>query len=100
MQDQDVQKQMFRMIAGWQQSGLSQKLYCEQNEIKYHVFHYWYKRFRNSRSVNTTPAFIPLQIKSPQTVSTNAGIELVLTDGRRILFNQPVTADFIKAIIS
>lgn len=100
MQDQDVREQMFNLVNGWQQSGLSQKAYCEQNEIRYHVFHYWYKRFRDSQAANTEATFIPLQIKSLQPAIANAGIELWLTDGRRILFNQPVSADFIKAIIS
>ncbi len=100
MQDQDVREQMFNLVNGWQQSGLSQKAYCEQNEIRYHVFHYWYKRFRDSQVANKEVTFIPLQIKPLQPASANAGIELLLTDGRRILFNQPVSADFIKAIIS
>ena len=100
MQDQDVQKQMFGMVTDWQQSGLSQKLYCEQNGIRYHVFHYWYKRFRSGQAVSKEATFIPLQIKPLQAVDVSAGIELLLTDGRRILFNQPVSADFIKAIIS
>jgi hypothetical protein len=100
MRDQDVQKQMFGIIAGWQQSGVSQKDYCEQQGIRYHVFHYWYKRYRNSQVVSGEAAFIPLQIKPLQTTGVSAGIELLLTDGRRILFNQPVSADFIKAIIS
>lgn len=100
MKNQDVQTQMFEMIISWQQSGVSQKCYCVQHKIRYHIFHYWYKSFRNSQAVRTEPTFIPLQIKPSQPINTNAGIELLLTDGRRILFNQPVSADFIKAIIS
>lgn len=100
MQNRDVQQQMFNLISGWQQSGLSQKLFCEQHGIRYHVFHYWYKHFRNSQGFNKGVAFIPLQMKSLQPAVANAGIELLLTDGRRILFNEPVSADFIKAIIS
>ncbi len=100
MQDQEVQKKMFAMVAHWQQSGLSQKMFCEQNGIRYHVFHYWYKRFRDSQAINKEATFIPLQIKPLQNVSTHAGIELLLTDGGRLVFHQPVSAGFIKAIIS
>lgn len=100
MQVEDVQEQMFNLIRGWQQSGLSQKLYCEQQGIRYHVFHYWYKRFRESRADNKEGTFIPLQIKSLAPAGINAGIELVLADGNRVLFYQPVSADFIKGIIS
>jgi len=101
MQNRETEQQMFNMLTHWQQSGISQKLYCEQHGIRYHVFHYWYKRFRVSQAGSKNEGtFIPVQIKLPVTTGKNACIELLLTDGRRLLFNQPVTADFIKAIIS
>ncbi|WP_419628885.1 IS66 family insertion sequence element accessory protein TnpA, partial [Thiolapillus sp.] len=28
-------------IAAWQQSGLTQKAYCEQQELRYSTFGYW-----------------------------------------------------------
>lgn len=58
MEDLDVQNQMFNQIIGWQQSGLSQKHFCEQNGIKYHVFHYWDKHFRDSQPVNQAAKFV------------------------------------------
>ena len=100
MQNKDVQEQMFNLIRGWQQSGLSQKMYCEQNGIRYHVFHYWFKRYRDKSPGNMEATFIPIQIHSPETVCSNPGIELIFDDGRRVLFHQSVSADFIKAIIS
>lgn len=100
MQNQETQERMFNLISGWQQSEVSQKLYCEQHGIRYHVFHYWYKRFRESRADNKVRTFIPLQIKAPATAGINAGIELVLANGNRILFHEPVSADFIKSIIN
>ena len=99
MQNQEVQEQMFSMIARWQQSGISQKLYCEQHGIRYHVFHYWFKRYRD-RNANSDTAFIPIHIKPTETDASDAGIELILGDGKRILFHQPISAAFIKAIIS
>jgi len=101
MQNTETEQQMFNMLAHWQQSGISQKLYCEQHGIRYHVFHYWYKRFRDSHAGGKKEGtFIPVQIKLPVTTVKNADIELLLTDGRRLLFYQPVNADFIKAIIN
>ncbi len=49
--DETVREQMFSLITSWQQSGLSQKAYCEHHGIGYHVFHYWYKCFRDFQSV-------------------------------------------------
>ena len=100
MQDKEAQAQMFNMIIDWQQSGLSQKKYCEAHGIRYHVFHYWFRRYRSQHTDHPDAGFIPVQIESLPGSHVQAGIELVLTDGRRILFHQPISADFIKAIIS
>ena len=96
------QEQMFAMIASWKQSGLSQKDYCEQNQIHYHVFHYWYKRYRDGRLVSkeTDPGFVPLNIKPSLSDTSCTNIEVILPDGKRILFHQAVSSDFLKAVIS
>lgn len=98
MQNKDVEQQMFDMISHWQQSGLSQKKYCVEQGIRYHVFHYWFKRYRDRNADNSQANFIPIQIKSSEADARNAGIELILADGKRVLFHQPVSAAFIKAI--
>ena len=100
MQNRETEQQMFNMLTHWQQSGISQKLYCEQHGIRYHVFHYWYKRYRGEQSNSSEPAFIPLTVKPSFSDATCANIEVVLADGKRILFHQPVSCDFLKAVIS
>jgi hypothetical protein len=96
-----IREQMFSMITGWQQSGLSQKAYCEQHGIRYHVFHYWYKCFRNLQSPSKDEGFIPIKIQPSNTINTaSAHAELLLPDGRRLLFHQGVGSDFLKALIS
>ena len=98
--DKNTQEQMFGLISSWKQSDLSQKAWCEQNQIRYHVFHYWYKRYRNEQSSGSEPAFIPLTVKPSFSDATCANVEVVLADGRRILFHQPVSSNFLKAVIS
>ena len=44
-------KSMFSLIEGWQQSGVSQKAFCEQHRIAPHVFYYWYKCYRAQNDV-------------------------------------------------
>lgn len=96
-----VREQMFSMITRWQQSGLTQKSYCEQHNIRYHVFHYWYKCFRDLQSPAIEPGFIPLTIQPSRAInSSGAHIELLLPDGKCLLFHQPVSSDYLKAIIS
>jgi len=90
-----IKQQMFENIDRWQQSGLTQKAFCQQVNLAYHVFHYWYKRYR---IIETKPAssFIKLGISSSISLHT----ELVLPDGRRLLFHQPVSSDYLKALMS
>ena len=99
--DEQTQQQMLSMIASWKQSGLSQKAYCEQNNIRYYVFHYWYKRYKDIQTPQQDTGFVPLNVKPSISLDTsNAGIELLLPDGKRILFHQAVSSDYLKALIS
>ncbi len=99
--DETIRQQMFDMIICWQQSGLSQKAYCQQHNIRYHVFHYWYKCFRELQSSAKDEGFIPLKVQSLSSTNTaSAHAELLLPDGRRLLFHQAVTSDYLKALIS
>lgn len=98
--DKQSQEDMLQMIGSWKQSGLSQKAYCEQNNIRYYVFHYWYKRYRDQQSEVIDGAFVPLNVKPSTFPVTNSAIEVLLPDGKRILFHQPVGPDYLKALIS
>ena len=98
MQDKQQQRQQkLAMIADWQQSGLSQKKYCEQNNIAYHVFHYWHIHSRYKADRGGSPAFVKLQTVSPP---SGMHAELVLPDGKRLIFHQPLSADFFKALLA
>lgn len=95
---EEIRRQKFLMIESWQQSGLSQKGWCSQENISYHIFHYWYKRYRAARLPDENQKFIALQVE-PSAETTCAHVELLLCDGRRLLFHSPVSSDYIKAII-
>ena len=96
MRSKDVQQRMFSYIDQWQQSGLSQKAFCQKVKLPYHIFHYWYKRYRNTAS-EPASSFIQLNVSTP---SAAFHAELILADGKRVLFHQPVSADYLKALIS
>jgi hypothetical protein len=98
--DKQTQEDMLRMIGSWKQSGLSQKAYCEQNNIRYYVFHYWYKRFRDQQDAVEHATFVPLNVKPSTFPVSNSAIEILLPDGKRILFHQAVGPDYLKAFIS
>ncbi|GJQ33878.1 MAG: hypothetical protein HBSAPP04_27170 [Ignavibacteriaceae bacterium] len=96
---EQLQEQKYAMIEQWQQSGLSQKKYCEQNSIAYHHFHYWYKRYLTQRVADSagTAGFVPVTLNT----GLSAGcIELQLPDGKKLLFHQPIGVDYLKALIA
>ena len=91
---------MFTLIENWQQSGLSQKAFCDQQQLAAHQFYYWYKCYRIQNDVPDVQAVNGfIEIHSPEP-SAQAAIEILFSCGHRIFFNQPVAASFIKALIS
>ncbi len=85
----------FAMIEQWQQSGLNQKQFCLGKNIPYPSFHYWYKVFRQQQTAGSG-SFVALQVKR----QFQPNVELQLADGRRIIFHEPVSADFLKTLIA
>ena len=95
--DDQHREKMFLMITTWQKSGLSQRAYCEQHGVRYSLFHYWYKLYRDEPSTSIEKAsFVPLAIHP---FPLAASVELLLADGRRLIFHQGVSADYLKALI-
>lgn len=93
----EVRLQMSGMIERWQESGLSQKSFCEKESIKSYTFYYWYKRYRQqTQSSESQSGFVKLKIEKP---TIAASVEVLFPDGMRLLFNEPVSPDYLKALI-
>lgn len=92
--------EMFTIIEQWQQSGLSQTAFCRNRSLRYSSFHYWFKVYRNhhaEKPATNEVAFVPLRF---ETVSSSSPVmELVLADGKRILFYNSPTVDFLKGLL-
>ena len=95
----ELRQQMFMMITQWQQSGLTQKAYCQEQSIKYHVFHYWYKCFREAQPgfVDNSPGFVKVQIAKPFAFGS---AEIHFPSGVRLVFHEPLSSSYVKALIS
>ncbi len=95
----DTRQQMFAMIEQWQQSCLTQKAFCEQHSIRYYVFHYWYKRYRMQQSglPDNAGSFVKLQVAKP---SPGGAVEINYPGGIRLVFHEPVSSNYLKALIS
>ena len=106
-----LQQLMFSLIEIWQSSGQSQKAFCLEKDLAYSKFHYWHKKYLEYRSGSSEEprpdepvgrAFVAVRVKkniAHETVSPGA-MELILPDGRRLIFNQGVEAGFLKALLS
>jgi hypothetical protein len=99
-----ARQQMFKLIEQWQQSKLTQKQFCGQQSIKYHVFHYWYNRYRQEHPItigsgvdNNSSSFVKLQIAKPVTA---VAVEIHFPGGIRLFFHEPVNSNYLKALIS
>jgi len=62
---------MSQIIEYWQESKLSQKEYCKQENIVYHTFKYWYRKYKVEKGLvkantikETNKEFIPVEISS------------------------------------
>lgn len=95
--DQDKES-MFSLIRKWQASGMSQKTFCKEHDLRYHVFHYWYSQFRVSTAEGSSVPgrFIHLQTSSS---TPDVFVEVNFTGGSSIIFHQPVSADYLKALL-
>jgi hypothetical protein len=76
--NESVREQMFASIVSWQQSDLSQKEWCRQQDIAYHIFHYWYRVYREEhQQPGKGDSFVRLSVKP----EANASCEVVFADG-------------------
>ncbi len=91
--------EMLPHIEFWKKSGLSQKSYCDQHQIIPHVFYYWLKRYRIKHSAPGEKGFIPVKLP-PVTSTIPATIELVGTNGNRVLFYGHVEPSYLKSLLS
>jgi hypothetical protein len=96
VKDNSIREQMFASIASWQSSELSQKQWCHQQEITYHVFHYWYRKYRDEHPESIDDnSFVRLTVKP----ETGASCEVIFTDGTKIFFREAVPAQYLKSLL-
>lgn len=105
--DGKERQQMFLVIEGWKKSGQSQQAYCKEQGIRYHIFHYWYKVYRDEQWAGVPPVspFVHLQVEKENsipvatTLPTATDVELMWPDGKRLLFHSPVDACFLRHLL-
>ena len=62
-------------ISAWKTSGQSQSEFCSVNELSYHRFCYWQRKFHRQAQQNTHDGFATVS-RSPEPVSCGLSIAL------------------------
>lgn len=84
-------------IASWQQSGLSQRAYCEQHQLVLGTFCYWRGRLK-SQAVDVytaSPRFLPVTLKQ----SSHTALILKINDRHSIEIKPGFDPDFLGKIV-
>jgi hypothetical protein len=96
VKDESIREKMFGSIASWLSSDLSQKQWCQDQGITYHIFHYWYRKYRDEHPESTGDnSFVRLTV----TPEVGASCEVIFTDGTKILFREGVPAQYLKILL-
>jgi len=94
--DSQLRDKMFEIVRAWQQSDVSQKEWCRQEDIPYHIFHYWYRKFKDQQEpIDNSGSFIQLAMASTQVASC----EVIFVDDTRILFHESLPAQYLKSLL-
>jgi transposase-like protein len=92
------------LIQEWEKSGLSIASFCRQHNLADSQFYSWKKNYQPQNSKLQQSEFIPLQITAAPAAITqdtpSLYAELVLAGGASIKFYQPVTATYLRTLIS
>ena len=96
---------MFPLIEKYLNSQLSQKAFCQQQNLSFAVFGYWLKKYRKAhrpapaaRKQPAHEAFIPVRVIPPGH-TTSCACELVFPNGVTLRFSQPVEPNLLVQLI-
>ena len=91
--------EMFPLIQEWERSGLSQKEFYLQHDIKPHVFWYWLRRYREEGQVapQESPGFVSVEMEQAPLASVLA--EVIYPDGTRLVFKERVGLGILQGLL-
>lgn len=79
----------------WSESGKSKKQFTEEQGINYMTFIGWFST-KKERTVSKKLGFVPLKV--PHNVITPFA-EISFSKGQRVVFHQPVSAEFLQLLL-
>jgi len=82
------------IISEYQRGRQTIKEFCSDKGISTGTFYCWLSKHRNKKEPKKAPAFVPVKIKE------EAAEENVFVEYKGLKFYQPVSVDFLKALIN
>ena len=92
--------EMLPVLENYYASGLSQKQYCEQEQLAPHLLAYWHRKYKAQQSIDQkseVSKFVKLSISSP--VPTLDGVEIIYSNGTKIKVAQKVEWAFFEKLL-
>lgn len=87
------QQQMYAHVEDWQQSGLTQKAWCGQQEIPGPTFQYWLRKYRKEKSA--TDGFVAIERSGP-----SSGIHIRYPNGVEMILPPQVPVQTLQSLIT
>jgi transposase-like protein len=92
-------KEMFTLIEQWEISGISHKSFCDQHDLRSHVFYYWLNKYKRTRSTSGS-SFVPVEISPGEPKSKEQGeIHIQYPNGVMVILNESVNISRLRALI-
>jgi transposase-like protein len=106
--ERDAEKARYwqRIIREAARSGTSIREFCRQRRLKESQFYWWQHKLKAGRRGRTTPGqgvtrgAASFALVSDEPEATDAGIELVLGDGRRLRIRKGVDEETLRAVLA
>jgi len=92
------QSEMFSLVSGWQESGLSQIDFCQQHDLAPHRFYYWLKKYKQNGTTSIRSSFLQVELETQES-GTNNEIQIQYPNGVIVTVGETVHISRLRALI-
>ena len=85
------------ILKDWQQSGKTQKLYCQEHDIKLHIFSYYHNKY--SSTIDTTNRLAPIRLAASADSLSNNRYQLKLSSGAVLSIPDDYAPNTLKPLL-
>jgi hypothetical protein len=82
------------------QSGLSVRQFCRRRKLRECQFYWWQRKLKQGRRAPALEGRASFALVSEEAGAVDAGLELVLGDGRRLRIRRGVDEETLRAVLA